>query len=413
MIKGLGTGLAKGLTVQMAAIAVMVAVLVSCVRDDKQLDNTGSVTLYPVIMNRAQTVVQTRADIYTTYQGASREAIFAHAIAYSSEYGHQVTYDRSGTFNAIGDEGLWRSTVNVIAGQSYNLYCYTTIPGAHNYALTFNNPGDVALSFQGLDILGNNDPLVSTSAEGRILPDNPNFTDSTDPDYVNPVTDYPTPQSMLDNQTRSDLFSIGQAVRADNDDPNPRSTKVFLTMEHLFAKATISFKVASKYDEIRTIRLTSAILSMENASLSGTYKYQFATGNLTKQDGSAITMPTGAGSAQDAAPIDIIGGISTMVERDYNNTEVTLTTTSQAFGWFTFLPISGLNPVSLTVQYNVYDKNDNLIRENCQSTNNNILRGITGAAKGNDYKINITVNPTYLYQLTDDDVELELTLDAS
>ena len=403
MIKGLGTGLAKGLSVQMAAIAVMVAVLVSCVRDDKQLDNTGSVTLYPVIMNHAQTVVQTRADIYTTYQGTSREAIFAHAIAYSSEGGHQDTYDRSGTFNAIGDEGLWRSTVKVIPDQTYNMYCYTTIPGAHNYALTFNNQGDVALSFQGLDILGNNDPLVCTSAYGKTLPDNP--------DDVNPATDYPTPQDMLDNQSRSDIFSIGQVVRADNDDPNPRSTKVFLTMEHLFAKATISFKVASKYDEIRTIRLTSAILSMENASLSGTYKYQFANGNLTKQDGTAITMPTGAGSAQNSTLIDIIGGISTLVERDYNNTEVTLTTTSTPFGWFTFLPISGLNPVSLTVQYNVYDKKDKLIRENCQSTNNNILRGLTGAAKGNDYKINITVNPTYLYQLTDDDVELELTLD--
>jgi hypothetical protein len=51
--------------------------------------------------------------------------------------------------------------------------------------------------------------------------------------------------------------------------------------------------------------------------------------------------------------------------------------------------------------YDVYDK-DVLVRENCHAVNK--INGLVGSLKRGDKKIiKITVNPTYLYVLTDDD----------
>ena len=66
----------------------------------------------------------------------------------------------------------------------------------------------------------------------------------------------------------------------------------------------------------------------------------------------------------------------------------------------------------MTATYNVYDRNGNLIRKDCEAKNvlkltksdsDQILPG--GLAHGQKYTFNLTVNPTYLYVLSDPDLD--------
>ena len=67
----------------------------------------------------------------------------------------------------------------------------------------------------------------------------------------------------------------------------------------------------------------------------------------------------------------------------------------------------------LTVDYEMFDKADTLAKTHHSVTNTLNLRSIKGNAPqaGNNYKITIIVNPTYLNVLTDNDADSELELD--
>jgi hypothetical protein len=73
-----------------------------------------------------------------------------------------------------------------------------------------------------------------------------------------------------------------------------------------------------------------------------------------------------------------------------------------------FMPV-GSAILAMTSVYDVYDKKENLIRKDCTATNTkalkDILTGQTEARRGYRYIINLTVQPTYLYQLSEPDVD--------
>ena len=64
----------------------------------------------------------------------------------------------------------------------------------------------------------------------------------------------------------------------------------------------------------------------------------------------------------------------------------------------------------LRTTYNVYDSKGNLIRKDCQAENKLTLsfekhQGKTSLDVGEKYTFNLTVNPTYLYVLSDPDLD--------
>ena len=62
----------------------------------------------------------------------------------------------------------------------------------------------------------------------------------------------------------------------------------------------------------------------------------------------------------------------------------------------------------LTSTYDVYDTQGNKTRENCQATNTMVLKDLhtelTYTQRGKRYTINMTIQPTYLYVLSDSDL---------
>ena len=70
---------------------------------------------------------------------------------------------------------------------------------------------------------------------------------------------------------------------------------------------------------------------------------------------------------------------------------------------------TGITKLILTSTYDVYDRKGNLIRLNCKATNTMVLKDMltdqTVTERGKRYTINMTIQPTYLYMLSEPDLD--------
>lgn len=373
-----------------ASVLLAATALVSCQRDD--IEDRNLVILYPVVERNIETTVLTRALTgYSAYNSGSRQTIRAYAVKDTLAY--EIA---TGLFSPSADGG-WRSTLEVEADKSYYVYSYTSLPGATDYSLNFTGQNDVNLTFNGLSLISGTDPLVSTAAAGKYLVKNP------------AQAQYP--------ELTEGSFSIGKVETPAND----KSTKVFLAMKHLFAKATLSFKVDSTYNELRTIKVKEVTVSTTaGGTLPGIHKINFRKNTDIAQ---LVKDETTSVSNESQTSVDILRGESSTVTFDDPDAKDCVTLVPDSFiefGWFTFLPatyLGGNNPsLSITVTYDVYDKSNPAVplREDQTATNGNILKNLTsGGAAGNNYRINLTVNPTYLIVLSDTDVSEGLEIEIN
>ena len=69
----------------------------------------------------------------------------------------------------------------------------------------------------------------------------------------------------------------------------------------------------------------------------------------------------------------------------------------------------GITTFVLTSVYDVYDKNSNLIRKDCTAENTlkikELFDGQTVTKRGNKYNVYMTILPTFLYMLSEPDLD--------
>ena len=183
------------------------------------------------------------------------------------------------------------------------------------------------------------------------------------------------------------------------------SNFVFLLFDHLYAALRINMRVHGEYDKLRTIKLKSLQLSTKEGEGEDEHISKDKTNitiNLKATDGSV-------------SPIDNIVYTPSLKGVDNDEGIVfwssasgdVLTTEYQDFTGH-FMP-TGVTTLILTIAYDVYDKQENLIRENCKATNtmvlSDLLTGQTETLRGRRYTINMIIRPTYLYMLSEPDLD--------
>lgn len=391
------TGRIKGLnnwhTLKAVALTAAAFVVLSCQQEQIQDNLDGRITLYPIIENRIETTVMTRAAIdqskYARYDNQdNRQVISVQAISFLAGSNTRTDKDAGGTFAPVQPTQQnprgWRSGVKVEPNVKYDLYAYSRLmPSATDPTFTYQN-GSASLAFNGLHVITTKDPLVCVAASGKVLPDNP--TEDTYPVLYEGV------------------FNIGDIVKV-TDNGVEKTTKAFLAMDHLYSKATLSFRVDATYKSIRNIRIKDVDIVSAAGTLSGTHTYKFTDNSLTLAEQGSL--------GGDPITIDIFGSDAdlTTFQLDEDSTYYTLTTDYQEIGYFYFLPKNELQPIQLKVTYDVVDMKGNVTRTNVVTPNDNLFQSIkTSARRGVDYKVLITVSPTYIYTLSDDDVEMKLNI---
>ena len=173
-------------------------------------------------------------------------------------------------------------------------------------------------------------------------------------------------------------------------------TFIYLLIDHLYAALQLNMNISPEYNALRTIKLTK--LTLKSNSVTKTYKVTATmtpsetntlgvTYDDTTQDGKEIELYNGKGKGENSQDIE--------QELEVDDYLQFLACT---------LPLSTNTEFEMETTYNVYDRKGNLIRKGC--TAKNALKLPTGGlTRGQKYTFNLTVNPTYLYVLSDPDLD--------
>lgn len=303
---------------------------------------------------------------YNNYVPDAGELVYAYAYNYDP-VSPATTGWVEGSFRKSTTG--WSSSLEVDAGNKYMLFAYDA-GGASGSGTPALESGNYSLTVDPMDIIAAGEPSISVaSARSYYGNRNPELTNGQ--------------------------FDLG-AITNVNNEPD----KVCLAMNHLFAKASPQFKIDSRYAELRTVVITSVKAVTSQGSSSMTVRF------------AASPAPVWGSRTDKDIEIELMNqGDSIILDPD----------TFQAVNGFCYMPVTDL-PVAFEVKYNVYrgpaseltqeNAASRLVRIDQTARNAKVLPSGTGIPKaGTNYVIKATVAPTYLYVLSDDDVELELVIE--
>lgn len=179
------------------------------------------------------------------------------------------------------------------------------------------------------------------------------------------------------------------------------SNYLFLLFEHLYVALRFRFRVDTDYDRIRTIHLKRLELT---ACTSNTYR-------TLKKETINATVRLQANNTGDS-PIQSVAyennpGSPTMSPILLNKEEVVLQTGENWKTMDAYVPQNSQYFI-LRSTYDVYDKMGNMIRKNSVAENKLDILSILKTAsleRGHEYILKLTVAPTYVYKLSDEDVD--------
>lgn len=170
-----------------------------------------------------------------------------------------------------------------------------------------------------------------------------------------------------------------------------------LLMDHIYSCIRLDFKVDDEYDKLRTIELKEVKLKFTSG-----YQYEKVKAEVTlTKDATAPTVTwTGEGSQVSELPTENLVESSPLQLNSSDWTKLREIYTPGVTSEVTFNIIS---------TYDVLDRKGNTVRANCTATNKLTLGKLSNGswlvAPGKRNVIQLTVKPTYLYQLSEPDLD--------
>ena len=162
-----------------------------------------------------------------------------------------------------------------------------------------------------------------------------------------------------------------------------RQNYLNLLFDHLYGRIVFRMKVNADYHDVRTIKVKSMRLQLPSVS-------------QTKAD-VTLTNEVGLGNAS----YTITGTDETVL--DIRTTEQTLSTTSVEMASAYLIPVADVwSNLVLVTEYDLYDKMGNKVAE--RTATNKLATALTDLLAGEQRTLSITVEPSYLYILSDSDL---------
>ena len=172
-----------------------------------------------------------------------------------------------------------------------------------------------------------------------------------------------------------------------------KTYKISLLMDHIYAGVQFRMTIDSEYAKLRTIKLKKMELNTNKESVNAAIALTHNTTGTSPISSITYTLSDGSSTA------DI-----------YNSNEGTAlpTTTATPLSVNAYFAPELSSNLTLVSTYDVYDSKGNLIRQDCTATNK--LPDLE-ANRGQRVLVNLTVNPTYLYVLSDQDLDNLIQID--
>ena len=302
--------------------------------------------------------------------------------------------------------GKWELSIRkvdpeIVPGGDYYVYGFipsdaaddATISDESNYAL------GATLTIKGLRTAGYDACVIIGAREGFDENHDGRYTDTNGNSAYDEGTD-----TRIRRLTAGDFkFNLDTGTRIVDGKKVINPNYLYLLFDHLGSALTIGIKVDGDYNTLRTIKLKQ--LTLQTATESGLMTEK-ADVVVTLNGNNTGTNPITTLTYTQTGAVPEVGKGGTPVYQSDNGKE--LTTSYQSF-LSHFLPIDDVTKVVITCTYDVYDKKENLLHKDCKATNtirlSDIIPYFPGVQRGWKYGINMTVVPTYLYVLSDPDLD--------
>ncbi len=280
-----------------------------------------------------------------------------------------------GTFFYNGTS--WRSSVDIVNAGDYYLYGFIPSVSATIAPNTTYSEGAV-LTMQAPTVSSNDVSVVVGAKEGTR-------------GIYDPTT---TAQTVTGLQTGKYLTHVYAAGDANN------KNYIFLLFDHLFPALRISMQVYGTYNDLRTIYVKEVRMKAFDSNGNAIKKNMEVTVKMKATDDGSSPITDIVYSTVTTGPDSDVQ----LYKADGQGMELT-TSASNFFG--SFAP-TNIDKIALVTRYDVYDKKGNLIREDCIAENRievTTLSSGVAIKRNNIYTINLRVIPTYLYVLSEPDLD--------
>ena len=182
---------------------------------------------------------------------------------------------------------------------------------------------------------------------------------------------------------------------------------LYFLFDHLYSALSISMRVNGTYHALRRIKLKG--LKLRTVTTEGKSPYKSDV-TITLRANNEGTNPVS--DSDISAPANIVYSETDGVI--YSNTAGFPLDTDWSLFLGNFMP-NGVSKLILTSIYDIYDTNvtpehpdGNLVRKDCTATNtlliSKLFDGQTVSNRKWNYKVKLTINPTYLYVMSDPDL---------
>ena len=268
------------------------------------------------------------------------------------------TETQSARFVYRPNETIWKSSIEVTPNSQYAIYGYAPAD-AVSAVISAETLEGATLTFSDLPTLSTHDVCFVVGVQQVIT------TESiTDPKNIE--KDIPLGQFSFTGQTENKNF-------------------VNLLMDHLYAGLKLQMTIDTEYARLRSIKIRKLELKAPLSSTSATV--QLVANTTGTSPVQSVTYDTATGSERTAVFFEDTDG------KALNANEL-------LDAMCCFSPTQSDN-LTLVTTYDVYDRNGNKISER---TATNKLPNVR-ATRGERVTLNMTINPTYLYVLSDPDLD--------
>ena len=329
-------------TLLVMLLPVMTGMLTACSSDDVPKENGN--TLQIVGFTRAGEA--TKADnAYSPFK----------LYFYSTDDDQQT-----GQFFYNG--AIWRSAIEVTAGHKYSVYGYAPANSGTCDVTSISHSG-ATLKISDLTTVNAEDVCIVVGVQ------------------------------QLESSTTEKNIPLGKFDFVGQSGQN----YINVLVDHIYASLQCQFKVDPTYNAIRCIHVTKLELATTKTYPTGTMTVRLDANENKNDPITDLTWTLDGGKPRD--PI-------TIFETNTNVPEIVLGTDwSVPFGMGCYVPNTNVTGgMTLITTYDIYDRKGNLIRQDCKASNQ-VANLLAGHTRGQRVTLRINVAPTYLYQLSDPDLD--------
>ena len=357
------------------ALSMAFAVLLTGCTSDSGEDGHPTRDLYMTLGNQ----------IYTDVTAAVTRALPTGYVVYNNLYpqmaiedtkirayitqGDEMKFQGDFVYEKSGTQTIWKSKVPIDDGEYY-VYGFmpSTILNKLKVNLTHPTSDDYSsgakFEIKDMPAVTPYDPCVIVGVKG-------NKNGNTSIENIN--------------------MQLGQFKYSANDD----GEYIYVLLDHLYGALEFHMDIDLTYSKLRTIKLTKVEIKPNDNAKTVTMNAQLTQGSTTPLNVNYSVTTTGSVDYQTIFE-NTTGGEILKVKSQTQSTVDFMTCVAPSTNNKKFLMRS---------TYDVYDAKNNLIREGCTAVNSIKVPDDKTLQRGQVYIFNLTVNPTYLYVLSDPDLD--------